>query len=106
MGGWMTYQRARARAQFRRKPLDDPDPYFRDADNPRRCPHCSMEHVPSMSEGDFNRMERDYLDPIYPEPPWASRELGSDPLSQVALATGVNTDDVRRVLRYVFLEQS
>lgn len=105
MGGWMTYQRARARAQFRRKPLDDPDPYFRDADNPQRCPHCGMEHTPTLGEGDFNRMERDYLNPVYPQPPWALREPGSDPLSQVVEATGVDVETVRRVLGFVFLEQ-
>lgn len=95
MGGWMTYQRARERAGLRRKPLDDPDPYFRDV----------TANNLSLSEGDFNRMERDYLDPVYPQPPYASRPPGSDPLSQTAAATGVDVEDVRKVLRYVFMEQ-
>lgn len=55
--------------------------------------------------GDLNRMETDYLDPVYPEPPCATRPEGSDPATQVATATGVDIETVRAVLRYVFLEQ-
>jgi hypothetical protein len=78
-----------------RKPDDDPDPYFRDG---------TMTNN-SLLIGDLNRMERDYLNPVYPEPPRAIRENGSDPSSQVAAATGVDVEIVRKVLRYMFLEQ-
>jgi hypothetical protein len=53
--------------------------------------------------GDLNRMERDYLNPVYPEPPWAGRAGRSDPTAEVADATGVDDETVRKVLRYVFL---
>jgi hypothetical protein len=92
MGGWMDYQRMRERAGLRRKPNNDPDPYFREA---------TMNNV-TLHEGDLNRMERDYLNPQYPEPPWATREAGSDPSSQVAEMTGVDVETVRKVLRAVF----
>lgn len=100
MGGWMTFQRMRSRNNLmHRKPGDDPDPYWRGVE-PR-----TLQSEKRLLVGDLNRMERDYLNPAYPEPPWATREPGSDPLSQVAAATGVDIEDVRRVLRYVFLEQ-
>lgn len=85
----------RARANFRRKPPDDPDPYWRDVQTSNL----------SMTEGDLNRMERDYLHPVYPEPPWASREPKSDPTARAAAALDIDETTVRRVLRYVFLEQ-
>lgn len=77
----------RERAGLRRKPDDDPDPYFRDE---------VMENK-SLHEGDLN--------PIYPQPPWATRLPGSDPATEAAAATGVPVEDIRRVLRYIFLEQ-
>lgn len=96
MGGWMTYQRTRERAGLRRKPDDDPDPYYRDP--------VAMTNA-LLHEGDLNRMERDYLEPVYPEAPWATRPPGSDPSAQVAATTGVDIETVRTVLRYVFKEQ-
>lgn len=100
MGGWMTYQRMRSRNNLMfRKPHDDPDPYF------RNDPTFPSVNVAALI-GDLNRMERDYLKPIYPEPPWAGRAGRSDPTAQVADATGVDDETVRKVLRYVFLEQT
>jgi hypothetical protein len=99
MGGWMTYQRMRSRNNLMyRKPDDDPDPYWR-ADAPN-------DFAASILVGDLNRMERDYLNPVYPEPPWAGRAGRSDPSAQVADATGVDVEVVRKVLRCVFLELS
>lgn len=97
MGGWMDYQRMRTRNGLMfRKPDDDPDPYW-------RVPNLPMpEHVSPMLVGDLNRMERDYLNPVYPEPPWATREPDSDPSAQVAAATGIDIETVRAVLRAVF----
>lgn len=86
MGGWMTYGRFRSRNILPR----NEEPY------PAGGSRCA---------GDLDRMERDYLNPVYPEPPWALRESGSDPSAQVAAATGVDVETVRRVLRYVFLQQ-
>jgi hypothetical protein len=101
MGGWMSYQRMRTRnALMYRKPADDPDPYWRQGNLPSHPNAANWGLV-----GDLNRMERDYLNPVYPEPPWATREPGSDPLAEVATATGVDVETVRRVLRYVFMEQ-
>jgi hypothetical protein len=99
MGGWMTYQRVRSRNNLMfRKPDDDPDPYWRsDAPYP--------SYVSPALVGDLNRMERDYLTPKYPEPPWALRPSGSDPSAQVAEATGVDVETVRKVLEFVFLQQ-
>jgi hypothetical protein len=95
MGGWMTYQRMRTRNNLMfRKPDDDPDPYFRD----------DIMNNNSLLIGDLNRMERDYLNPVYPEPPWAGRAGRSDPSTQVADATGVDVETVRKVLRCVFLD--
>lgn len=120
MGGWMTYQRVRARnGLLFRKPEEDPDPYWRVSNydarivglenvEPQRqadLRHSIEERNLSMLIGDMNRMERDYLAPRYPVPPWAGREPGSDPLSQVVAATGVDAESVKRVLRYVFMEQ-
>lgn len=94
----MTYQRMRSRnGILRRKPDDDPDPYFRGDLADSRY---------GALIGDLNRMERDYLNPAYPERPFAQREHASDPLSQVSAATGVDIEDARRVLRYVFMEQT
>jgi hypothetical protein len=53
---------------------------------------------------DMDRMMRDYLEPIYPGPPWATRPPGSDPSAQVAAATGVDVETVRKVLECVFRE--
>lgn len=95
MGGWMTYQRMRQRNNLMfRKPADDPDPYFRN--DPRISPEVGA------LIGDLNRMERDYLTPAYPERPWAGRAARSDPTAQVADATGVDEETVRKVLRHVF----
>lgn len=58
-----------------------------------------------LLNGDLNRMEKDYLDPEYPQPPYAVRPEGSSPAEQCAAATGVDIDVVRQVLQYVFLEQ-
>jgi hypothetical protein len=105
MGGWMTYQRMRARNGLMfRKPDDDPDPYWREYVGPEGPSRRTLDER-SILLGDMNRMERDYLNPRYPEPPWAGREPGSDPLSQVVAATGVDVESVKRVLRYVFMEQ-
>jgi len=95
MGGWMDYERVRERSGLTRKPLDDPDPYWREVP--------SAETVSwSMLCGDLNRMERDYLDPAYPQPPFAIRPEGSDPGAECAAATGVPIDTVRAVLAFVF----
>jgi hypothetical protein len=82
MGGWMTYQRVRDRNYLRQQP-----------------------NVGSGLIHDLDRMERDYLNPVYPQPPFAQREEGSDPVAEVSDATGVDMVTVRRVLRYVFKEQ-
>lgn len=103
MGGWMTYQRMRHRNGLLRKPPGDEDPYWRpDSIGTRDGP---LDADRARIAGELNRMERDYLNPVYPEPPWATREPGSDPLAEVATATGVDVETVRRVLRYVFMEQ-
>lgn len=100
MGGWMTYQRVRERnGLLPRKPLDDPDPYWRefpDASAATRQPHWPM------LVGDLDRMERDYLTPEYPQRPFPARPDGSDPASECARATGVDVATVRAVLAYVF----
>lgn len=54
---------------------------------------------------DLDRMERDYLDPVYPEHPFARRPEGSDPLSEIARETGVDKEAVRKVLLYLFKRQ-
>lgn len=84
----MTYQRFRERNNLKWRPGPGESLYSKD-----------------ILVGDLNRMEKDYLDPEYPVPPGAIREPGSSPSEQVAEATGVAIEDVRKVLQYVFLEQ-
>lgn len=93
MGGMMTYQRMRNRnGTMFRKPDDDPDPYWRsDAPGAPQATAASW-----MLIGDMNRMERDYL---------AEGDPDDGLAGQAARATGVAAEDVRKVLRYVFLEQ-
>lgn len=99
MGGWMTYQRLRTRNGLNfRKPDHDPDPYWRGG---IRGHDVNWEGLC----GDLNRMERDYLDPDYPRLPFATRPDESSPAEECATATGIPVDTVRRILRYVFLEQ-
>jgi hypothetical protein len=88
MGGWMTYQRVR----LRNNAIDRTTSYVGD-------------YKSVLINGDLNRMEKDYLDPEYPQPPFAIRPEGSSPAEMCAAATGVDIDTVRKVLRYVFLEQ-
>lgn len=55
--------------------------------------------------GDLNRMEGDYLAPVYPQDVSehaARRPRGSSPAEECAEATGVDIDTVRRVLLHVF----
>lgn len=87
MGGLMSYQRMRGRNRLAfRKPDSDPDPYWRGADD-------LPEYVDRMLVGDLNRMERDYLRP------------DSGLVAECVEATRADADTVRRVLRWVFLEQ-
>jgi hypothetical protein len=103
MGGWMTYQRMRHRNNLLyRKPAGDRDPYWHPGSN---VLPSYVEADQRMLIGDLNRMEQDYLDPQYPEPPFARRPEGSDPSAEVAKATGVDIETVRKVLRHVFMEQ-
>jgi hypothetical protein len=103
MGGWMTYQRVRDRnGLLPRKPLDDPDPYWREY--PSRLAELARPSWPLLV-GDLDRMERDYLDPVYPAPPFAQAPEGSDPAAEVTQETGIEIETVRAVLRYVFREQ-
>lgn len=99
----MTYQRVRERnGLLPRKPLDDPDPYWReipDTGAATRQPNWSM------LVGDLDRMERDYLTPEYPQRPFAERPDGSDPAAECARAVGVDVEIVRRVLAHVFREE-
>ena len=90
MGGWMTYGRMRNRNDL--LPRDHENPYVK--------PNRPIGTV----IGDLNRMERDYLDPVYPEAPYALRGDHTDPTAECAAATGVDEETVRKVLRYVFLE--
>lgn len=92
MGGWMTYGRARDRNGLPRSVTDDP----------YATGLSGREH---LIAGDLNRMERDYLDPVYPGPPFATRPAGSSPAEECADATGVHVETVRTVLAYVFREQ-
>ena len=95
MGGTMSYQRMRSRnGLMHRKPDDDPDPYWR-GELARELTGAKPSAWTLV--GDLNRMERDYLKEDDP----AGGLSG-----QVARATGVRDDHVRRVLRYVFFEQS
>lgn len=69
-----------------------------------------MNHIPTDHRLDYCLCGTSWLCPRADEPMsiWARLHgwfLGSDPSAQVAAATGVDTDDVRRVLRYVFTEQ-
>lgn len=92
----MDYQRVRARnGLHERKPLSDPDPYPRTTDGGTRQELMALV-------GDLNRMERDYLCPVYPEPPWALRPERSDPATKCADDLGMDVDAVRKVLEYVF----
>lgn len=101
----MTYQRMRSRnGLLFRKPVDDPDPYWR-VPPPDAVGPTVQEKAMLMLVGDMNRMERDYLNPVYPEKPWVTREPGSDPLSQVVAATGVDEESVLKVLYYMFYGQ-
>lgn len=103
MGGWMTYQRVRDRnGLLPRKPLDDPDPYWREY--PDRLTALVRPSWPLLV-GDLDRMERDYLSPAYPDPPFAQLPAGSDPAAECARAVGVDVQTVRRVLAYVFRQQ-
>jgi hypothetical protein len=77
VGCWMTYRRARTRGA----------------------------HTLALLPADLDRMERDYLDPQYPQPPWATRPAGSSPAEECARDTGVDVDTVRQVLTYVFRVQ-
>jgi len=105
MGGYMSYQRMRNRnGLMERKPDDDPDPYW-------RVPNLPMaEHVSPMLVGDLNRMERDYLGTWPETASHPQREVrdgtGRCLSNEVSEATGVEIEDVKRVLRYVFMEQS
>lgn len=98
----MTYQRMRNRnGLLHRKPDDDPDPYWRSNDAlEARIREGGGLHPANMSAsmliGDLNRMERDYL---------ATDGYLSTLADAVTAATDVSQDDVRKVLRYVFLEQ-
>ncbi len=93
MGGWMTYGRVRNRNHLPR-PQHPEDPYSTGEQYGRA----------HLIAGDLNRMERDYLDPTYPQPPWATRPEGSDPSAECAAATGLDVETVRKVLSYVFRE--
>jgi hypothetical protein len=102
MGGWMTYQRVRARNDLLpRKPHTDPDPYWRQLPDGAAGRQVSW----SLLVGDLDRMERDYLTPEYPQRPFAERPDGSDPAAECALAVGVDVEIVRRVLEHVFHRQ-
>lgn len=86
MGGWMTYGRMKHRNGL--------------------YEHQMLTREPRQGRilADLERMERDYLEPKYPEPPFARRPKGSDPAAEVVAATGVDLEDVQAVLRYVFRE--
>lgn len=106
MGGWMTYTRMRSRnglligrgGASLRTP-EDQTPYSL---TPDTLPKDINLHT---LVGDINRMERDYTDPQYPGPGWGQRYPDSDPSAEVARATGVPVDDVRKVMCHVFFEQ-
>jgi len=99
MGGWMTYQRVRNRnGLMPRKPSDGPDLY--------PCDLPPEQAARYRLGGDLDRMERDYLNPVYPKPPFARRGPGSDPAAEVAAATGVDVETVRAVLDHVFRQQT
>lgn len=98
MGGWMPYSRVRERNN-----LSERFEGFYPVHNRAKLEPRLYWHLLS---GDLNRMEADYLDPQYPQPPYATRSEGSDPSTQVAAATGVDVKTVRKVLRFVFLEET
>lgn len=102
MGGWMTYGRMRNRNGLTWRPEDGLDPYIR-SEEQRRAVDVP-DHVSMLLHGDLNRMEQDYLSPVYPEAPFATRPEGSDPSAECAAATGVGIETVRAVLAYVFRE--
>lgn len=86
-----------------RKPDDDPDPYWRGALD------GSWGSLKEMLVGDWNRMERDYLG-TWPETsthPHSDVRAGTGRClsDEVAQETGVDVETVKKVLRYVFLEQ-
>lgn len=98
----MTYQRMRGRngGVFRRE--GDPMPY------------PSAEEVEERGQlrlnwyslvGDLNRMERGYTDPEVDDGRNVGARIWHSPLHEAATATGVDVETVRKVLRYVFLEQ-
>lgn len=102
MGGWMTYQRLRSRnGLLFRKPDEDEHPYWNGV---RDFPPKSPAAVETLI-GDFNRMERDYLN----DTPCCRMGLPGEPdlgpSAEVAEATGVDIETVKKVLRHVFLEQ-
>lgn len=96
MGGFMTYQRMRNRNNIS---LRIPTWFY-----PR--PDIDQPHPINWGAlvGDLNRMEADYLDPERFADDPRVLQLNS-PLHQVAAATGVDVETVRKILRYVFLEQ-
>lgn len=98
MGGWMPYSRMRERNNLSDRFEDFYPVHNRAKPEPRLSWH--------LLSGDLNRMEADYLNSQYPQPPYATRSEGSDPSSVVAQATGVDIETVRKVLRFVFLEQT
>lgn len=48
---------------------------------------------------DVSRMRTDYLAPVYPQPPFATRPDGSSPAEEIAAACGLPVETVRSVLR-------
>ena len=86
MGGWMPYRRVRLRNGL----VDDELSELR----------TDRQKLITM---DLDRMERDYLLPVYPRPPFATRLPGSDPTAVLARRSGVDEDTVRRVLREFFI---
>jgi hypothetical protein len=114
MGGWMSYQRMRSRnGLMYRKPDDDRDPYWRGrlADvAPMHAGESDREKSRiEMLVGDINRMERDYLGGPHAGAGIGSRDVnvtGESLSDEVAAHTGVDIETVKKVLRYVFLEQA
>src|SRR5947209_3654850 len=123
IGGWMSYQRMRNRNNLMyRKPDDDRDPYWRIGNVPPwegevvgidRLPEGKRPSLHAVENhglliGDLNRMERDYLGGPNAGAGIGSRDVnatGESLSHEVAAATGVDIETVKRVLRYVFLEQ-
>lgn len=104
MGGWMTYRRIRERDGVNaRKPDDDPDPYYRRTEDIPRGQYVRPDKL--MLNGDLNRMERGYIAPEVDDGRNVGASLDNSPLHDAAEKTGVDIETVRKVLRYVFLEQ-